>query len=144
MEESASALERLMTAVIDGVPMFISAKDLEGRYLFANVAFMEMMGKTSAELVGSHFGAFFAAADRLRLEAHDRRVLSSGESITEELTLPSALSPESPRTFRVNTFPLRTRAGAIYGVCAVGGDITESMAIEAERSRNLDRKRLIG
>ncbi|MDJ0771366.1 MAG: helix-turn-helix domain-containing protein [Ilumatobacter sp.] len=85
-------LERSLEAVTDVLAttphVMFCVKSVEGRYLSANRAFAERAGVRGAgEVVGKTAADLFPPALAEQYEAQDRRVIESGEILTNELEL---------------------------------------------------------
>jgi PAS domain S-box-containing protein len=121
----------LADAIAQATDDVIFAKDLAGRYRFANPATLavfglpadRVLGRTDAEILGDP-----RAARRL-MEA-DRRVLDSAYPIEVEESLPF---PEGMRHWLSRKMPLRDEQGRLIGLLGIARDITERKRTEAER-----------
>jgi signal transduction histidine kinase/PAS domain-containing protein len=120
---------RRLQAIIDGAPAAIFGRDRDGKFLFANQTCQRILGWPPAD-----------GADPL--SERERRVMDSGETISEELSLRPA-GAAADATFLVQRFPLRDATGTIYCVCAIATDITASRAMEAERRTRVGQQHLI-
>jgi len=70
------------------VDVIFCAKDLEGRYLAVNPAFVRRTGRRSKrEVIGRRAVDVFPSALARRYEEQDRQVLSTGEALRDELEL---------------------------------------------------------
>jgi two-component system, cell cycle sensor histidine kinase and response regulator CckA len=111
-----------LRAVAEAVPDPVFVKDRESRWLFANQATLEVLGRPAAEVLGRtdleiHEEAPFARA----LMAADRRVVESGHpEVLEE----RVMTPSGPRLFLSAKAPYRGADGAIIGVIGSARDIT--------------------
>ncbi|WP_438749622.1 sensor domain-containing protein [Pararhizobium sp. O133] len=119
-----------LEAMMNHIPDYIYAKDLEGRFLIANQAtvadngFQEMqdiVGKTDfdlhpAELVGN-------------MVATERNVIETGQSIfgMEEKAF---VSKGKERWLMTSKVPLRNKQGATIGIVGVSRDITDRKRAE--------------
>ena len=99
-----------LRGLIDNSPAAISARDLEGHYLFRNEA-AERLGIASHELT-----------------PHEQDVITAGEPVEVEETL--ELDGETV-VYRSVKFPLTDVAGEPYGICDISTDITERKHTEA-------------
>lgn len=120
-----------LVAMINHVPDFIYAKDLQGRFLFANDAVVrnnglsdinELIGLTDVDIHGQ-------AAITARISEIERRVMESGmpDLGYEE----RAMRGGADRWLMISRVPLRDRSGNIIGVVGVSRDI--SIKKKAER-----------
>ncbi len=119
---------RLLDGVLEHTDVVIFAKDLDGRFLLANVALLQLLGQGEQQVLGRNDYDLFPqlAADQFR--QHDRQIAASGtsEQFAEALVHPDGTSHEYLST----KFPLRDDAGLVYAVAGVSTDVT---ALWAER-----------
>ncbi len=116
--------------MMNHIPDYIYAKDLEGRFLVANQAtvsdngfetMQEILGKTDFDLHPAEAAAQFAAAER--------RVIETGEPIfgIEERAV---VAKDAERWLMTSKLPLRNKQGATIGVVGVSRDITDRKRAE--------------
>jgi len=124
----------MFTQVIDHLPDMVWAKDIDGRYIMANKAFMvnfcygmtwdELKGKTDAEIatefkarvgdVNHTFGETCANSDVIVKDTEKaRRFLELGNINGKQMKL------------EVHKSPVYNLEGTLYAICGVGRDITE-------------------
>jgi diguanylate cyclase (GGDEF)-like protein/PAS domain S-box-containing protein len=120
-EERLRALG-LLGAIADGTPDVIFAKDLDGRFLFANRATCLALGQPIEQVIGRTANEFFGAEDQAAIGALHAEVLRTGQLVASEgsLTTPAGL-----RQYQRTLGPLRDEGGRIYGVFGVVRDVTE-------------------
>ena len=124
----------LLRSIGDCSPDLIFAKDIEGRFVFANPATIAVIGKPAEAFIGLtnaewHHDPEQAAA----IMANDRRILQTGRAeIFEEALDVAGLGT---RIFRSAKTPLRMPDGRVIGVAAVASDITQIKQTEAELRR---------
>lgn len=115
----------LLEAMINHVPDFIYAKDLEGRFLFANRAIVTENGFESVEeLIGLTDGDIHGdAAQRAGIPDTEARVMRTGEPDLgyEE----PAMRGDIDRWLMMSRVPLKDEAGKIIGVVGASRDITQ-------------------
>ncbi len=120
----------LLEAMINHVPDFIYAKDLEGRFLFANHAIVTENGFESVEeLIGLTDGDIHGdAAQRAGIPDTEARVMRTGEPDLgyEE----PAMRGDIDRWLMMSRVPLKDEAGKIIGVVGASRDITQKKASE--------------
>jgi two-component system, sensor histidine kinase and response regulator len=123
------------TAILRGIgensPDPIYAKDVGGRFLYANPAVLAVIGK-SAEAVLGHTDADWHSnpEQAAAVMANDQRVMRGGVPEVIEETFDSAGMDR--RTFRSAKAPLVLDNGSLAGILCVSSDITKSKAAEAE------------
>ncbi|RWX78318.1 GGDEF and EAL domain-containing protein [Neorhizobium lilium] len=144
IHDEPSLAERYLwlEAMINHVPDFIYAKDLEGRFLFANHAVVhnngmasvnEIIGRTDAELHGS------AAASAI--DDVERRVMVSGQA---DLGLEErAMKAGWDKWLMMSRVPLRSADGTIIGVVGASRDITARKASEMLMAAQAELLRLV-
>lgn len=130
--ENANPSDRhaLLEAMIDHVPDFIYAKDLEGRFLFANRAIVTENGfDTVEQLIGlTDYEINGEAAHRAGIPDTEARVMRTGEPDLgyEE----RAMRGDIDRWLMMSRVPLKDKAGNIIGVVGASRDITQKKASE--------------
>ncbi|HET7670099.1 MAG TPA: PAS domain-containing protein [Burkholderiales bacterium] len=120
------ASELRFRGFMENSPTLVYLKDEQGRYVFANQAGREFLGRDDWE--GRTDAELLPAAAAQRIQANDRRVLELDRAATFDLRMPGA---EGERRFHSTKFPLRGADGRRYvGVVTV--DVTEQRRSEAE------------
>ena len=105
----------LARAIAEATDDVIFAKDLEGRYQFANPAMLAAVGCTAQEVLGRRDGEFLhdrETADRMM--ASDRRVLAEGRTMEVEESLRTRGG--QLRHWHTRKMPLRDAQGALIGL----------------------------
>jgi len=119
-----------LETIINHVPDYIYAKDIEGRFLIANQvtvadngleALSDIIGKTDFDLHPPHLARIIADVER--------RVIETGEPIfgIEERAL---ISKGRDRWLMTSKVPLRNKAGKVIGIVGVSRDISDRKASE--------------
>ncbi len=137
LAETAGALSKVQTEArrvatfLEGIgeasPDMIYAKDLEGRYVYANPAVLRTLGKTWAELAGQRSDATAVAlADLADHQRTDLHVLSSGETVRSEMAVTGA--DGTLRLLELVKFSLRDTEGAVIGLGGLTRDVTQARA----------------
>jgi len=110
-----------LEAMINHVPDFIYAKDLQGRFLFANRAVVANNGFAKVDdLIGLTDGEIHLEADAHGIDETEQRVMETGRP---------DLGVEEPRLkgegwLMMSRVALRDRTGAVIGVVGASRDIT--------------------
>ncbi|HTO33021.1 MAG TPA: diguanylate cyclase, partial [Pararhizobium sp.] len=118
-----------LETMMNHIPDYIYAKDLEGRFLIANQATVtengfheihEIIGKTDHDIHTPENARVFAEAER--------RVIETGEPLfgIEELNVVS----KDERWLMTSKVPLRNKQGATIGIVGVSRDITDRKRAE--------------
>jgi len=117
--------ERLrLSTIVNGVGAYIYIKGVDFCYQFANQAVCDLMQRPLGEMLGQDDSAFFDAETASKLRVNDRRVIESGESLSqiEENVLHSGGEKQIFLSVKV---PMRDGAGKIIGLLGVSTDLTE-------------------
>lgn len=117
-DELLALLETLINVIF-------CAKDLNGRYIEVNSAFVRRTGRTSKrEVVGASASELFIFELAERYEEQDRHVLSSGEALRDELEL-IRRADGALGWFLTTKIPVsdRTNPSAIVGLVSVSRDL---------------------
>jgi two-component system sensor kinase FixL len=118
-QQAATFLEGVGTAT----PDMIFAKDHERRFIYANPAVLDFMGRTAGEVIGRRIedlGPDYPGAGEI--DAVDRHVLSTGRTHTAETAWPDAGG--RMRYTRATRWPLRDAEGAVIGMAGLIVDLT--------------------
>jgi PAS domain S-box-containing protein len=127
--EKALAEERtLLRTLIDALPDYIFAKDIEGRFTLSNMAHARAGNTSGAErhpsaYIGKSAADFFPAEIAARFDADDQALLQSGEPLynIERVTLDASGEKIYVATTKV---PLRDTEGNVIGLVGISRDIT--------------------
>lgn len=112
-----------LEAMINQIPDYIYAKDLAGRFLFANRAVVVDNGlETVADLIGRTDFDLHPLEAATAIDAVERMVMETGQSdlgIEEK-----ALNGDGDRWLMMSRLPLRDKHGKTIGVVGMSRDIT--------------------
>lgn len=110
----------------------IFAKDLEGRYRFANPATLQVFGHAPEQVIGHTDAEILGEGETARrLRENDRHALETGEPVESEEAVP--LPDGTVRFFQSRKMPLRDADGRIVGLLGIARDVTERKAAQAQR-----------
>jgi len=123
---------QFISSMMDNSPATIYAKDVDGRYLFGNMRFLEYVGKPPSEVLGKTDFGLFDNARAERLRESDRRVLETGEPLFEEIQM---LRKGVVEHWTSSKFPLLNADGDVLGVCGISLDVTKWREAEADLRR---------
>ncbi|MHB8501004.1 MAG: response regulator [Candidatus Acidiferrales bacterium] len=132
VEEALSEERKVLRALIDNVPDFIYVKDVDCRFVVANLSVARQMGaKTPEELLGKNDFDFYPLELAKTFYADEQRVIRSGQAEVnrEEAGLDSTGNMIQVLTTQV---PLRDKNGRITGLAGIGRDITYLKKAQAE------------
>lgn len=123
----------LMQSAIDASSDSLYAKDLAGRHILANRArAAALTGDPDADLVGHRVDEFIAPDAAADIERNERLVIDTGRERQFQEVLPH---PERPHIFMITKSPLRSASGEVSGIVGVARDVTDEMALLADRER---------
>jgi len=124
--EAELAKERnLLRAVVDNVPNDIYAKDLDGRFVFANLMVAHntnltsptaMIGKTDFDFLNKELAVFYKAEE-------DQMMRTKQNIVNREVCAVGANGKE--KTLLITKMPWRDNNGEVVGLVGVNVDITE-------------------
>ena len=127
--------EAMLAALVEGSDTVIFVKDLEGRYLEVNPAAARVIGLPREDILGKTDFDIFPADVARQLQKNDARV-RRGEIVQKEETVPH---PDGRRFTSLSLkFPLMI-AGCQLGVCGIGADITERIALAGKLAQTKER-----
>ncbi len=124
---------RLLDTVISGTPDAVFVKDARGRYLMANAAAAQFVGKTPGEIVGRDDRFLFPDGSAQLLMELDRAIMQSGQTQTHEERL-TTLDGKA-LVFRVTKGPVFDAMSRVVGLFGISRDISESKRVEDEIRR---------
>jgi PAS domain S-box-containing protein len=116
-------------AVLDAAPAPVYAKDSEGRYLFVNRRFEDVVRVPAAEAIGRTDYEIMPPEIADRARASDQHVLATGRQIEIEEEVPFG---DAPQWYLSVKFPLRDAAGEVYAVGGISSDITDLKRAQQE------------
>jgi PAS domain S-box-containing protein len=102
---------------------YVFAKDLSGRYVSANAAYLAALNKEAADLVGATDATVFPPADADELQARERLVHLCGHTLENEMTLPFN---GQARNVMIRRSAWRDAAGQVIGTIGIATDITQT------------------
>jgi len=119
LEENRS----LMQSLADNLPVFVSLKDAEGRFLFVNKVFEEQVGVTLDDVIGKTVYDIFPKDLADDFAAEDRKIISSGAVSSREVDLP--YPDGKTRTVIRTRFPILSTDNEVIGLGGINYDISE-------------------
>ena len=131
-QEQLARSQAELQAIIDGSPVVLFVKDLEGRFILTNRSFDGgftngagfAIGKTDADILPLEVAEQNRVNDQLALAAR------GPVRFEERIPIQGAL-----RIFSASKFPLFDARGEPYAVCGIASDITDLRESEEERGR---------
>jgi PAS domain S-box-containing protein len=130
LERATAALSernRLFATITGSTSDLIFAKDVAGRLLMVNAAYLAAIGRAEGDVIGRTSLELATDPEAGRAKAdHDRVVVESGRSLTVEEVFPA----NERRVYLTTKSPLRDDDGRIVGLVGVATDITERKRAE--------------
>src|SRR5688572_24096122 len=108
--------------VFDAAPVVVFARDAEGRYLYVNRAFEQLIGKTLEEIRGLTMEQVLPPEAAAAVRESDRQALERREGVVFEAI---GLYGSGRRTFMNFKFPLFGADGEPSALFGFGTDVTE-------------------
>ncbi|MEB3331953.1 MAG: PAS domain-containing protein [Synechococcaceae cyanobacterium] len=111
-------------AILNSIDAAAYAKDLEGRYTYANATVQRIFGADLAGILGKDDSHFFDLDQSNALRENDAEVIAGGSSVAREERDIIKDTGEERIYFTIKS-PLRDDSGAIVGLCGLSIDITD-------------------
>jgi len=140
LQNDVESLKRdlqLHRSLIDALPDYLYAKDLDCRFLIANKSVAHAMNSTPTEMVGRRDSDFYPPGLAKSFLADEQLVLRSGEPLINRSE--QATDSQGNDIIVLTTkVPLRDERGKLLGLVGVGKDITAR--VRAEEQTQLARE----
>jgi two-component system NtrC family sensor kinase len=128
---SALAHERnVLRTMIDMMPAFVYAKDVNSRFIACNARVAENMGTTPAELIGKTDFDFYSRPMAEKFFADEQKLIQSGVPLIDHEEMVYDKAQGVDRVVLTSKIQLRDGAGKPIGIVGTGFDITEHKAAE--------------
>ncbi len=136
-EEALQESEQQQRDLLNNTSSVIYMKDLEGRYLFINRMFENLLQISNAEARGKTDYEIFPKKTADNFRNNDLKVIKTGALIELEETVPQN---DGEHVYMSVKFPLKKASGEIYASCGISTDITERKLVEEalRRSQKMD------
>jgi PAS domain S-box-containing protein len=122
----------LAKAIAEATDDIMFAKDLEGRYRFANPATLAAIGRPEEEVLGrTDLECMRDDEAARRVMENDRQVLRGGAPVEREEWMRQA--DGAVRHWLTRKMPLRGEDGAVVGLLGIARDITQRKQAEQQR-----------
>lgn len=123
----------LLRTLADNTLDLIYAKDLQGRFIFANLALAQMIGTSRPEdIVGKTDFDFNPEAAATSYYNDDQWVIRSGQALVDREELLKDARTGDTRWHSTTKIPLRDPQGEIVGILGITRDITTSKRAEMQ------------
>ncbi|MBD2089795.1 PAS domain S-box protein [Microcoleus sp. FACHB-1515] len=116
-----------LQAILSNANAGIFAKDLEGRYLFANRALAQELNLTPEELIGKTDYEILPSELADRYRNTDRKALAAGTAINFDNYTPDL---DEQKAFVTVKFPLLNADDIPYAICGISTDISDRVRAE--------------
>ncbi|MBA3015722.1 MAG: PAS domain-containing protein [Proteobacteria bacterium] len=126
----------LLQSVMDGTTDCIFAKDKQGRYLLANRATCETIGKPHEEIIGRNDSELFPSSSAQEIDGNDSTVLREGKTVLAEERLETAYGHT---VWLTNKSPWMDEQGQVVGLIGISRNITDIKNYEEEK-RHLEER----
>jgi PAS domain S-box-containing protein len=131
-ESALRESEMRLRGILENSPTAVFMKDIEGRYLLVNRSYMDLLGRSEAEICGKTDEQLFPSKYAALFTSNEAKVSAAGAPMQFEEELPLH---DGMHTRIANRFPLRDATGKIEGVCSICTDITELKKSEESMRR---------
>ena len=120
-EEALRETELQLRTVLDSTPAIVFMKSMDGRYLFINRSYEELLSLKSDDVRGKSDFELFDERVATEFRRHDREVLAADRALQFEEVAPHH---DGLHTYVSVKFPLHDSHGKTYAVCGIATDIT--------------------
>ena len=135
-EESLLESEAIYHSLVENLPISLMRKDMDGKFVYANEPFCEILGHPLEEIVGRTDYDFFPGELAEKYRANDRAVAESGHVFED---IERHRSPRGDDAYvHVLKVPVLDASGDIIGVQALFWDVT--MRKRAEQQLHLAKE----
>ncbi len=120
--------EELFSGILNNAGAAVYVKDIEGRYIFVNREFEELLNVKQENVRGKTDFDIFPVEIAENLIANDKLVLDTGQvrELEEQVPIEKNL-----RTYLSIKFPVSNSKGEVFGVAGISTDITLRKAAES-------------
>ena len=141
-EQALRESEAVYKSLVEGLPLNVFRKDLEGRFVDANHRFCETLGRPLHEIMGKSDSDFFPPSQVQKYRRDDDHVVATGETMED---IEAYYKPSGEKLYvQVLKAPVRDAQGKIVGVQGMFWDVTERIrADEAARQSDARFRKLV-
>ncbi len=129
-------------ALLEYIPACVFLKDIAGRYVAVNKAYLSMLPPQVGDPIGKTAGELFPPNVAEAFEAEERQVRQEGKVLREEQTI--VYRDGRVVKMVMSLAPAFDERGGIIGVIGVGVDVTEQKRVEAELRQAHDKAEKVG
>ncbi|MGD1932138.1 MAG: PAS domain S-box protein [Leptolyngbyaceae cyanobacterium] len=137
-EQALQKTNTLLNSLLETIPGFFFAKDLEGRHMALNSNLAEFFGKPIAEVIGKTDADLFAPDMAAAIMAKDQAVIRQGvgQRFEEVISIHGV-----DCTYLTIKTPLRDAAGTTVGLLGLAQDISDLKSMEVSLRQSEQRFR---
>lgn len=138
-EEQLRESRKLLRTVIDTLPMFVFAKDLDSNYIIANKAMTDFYGAQQEDFIRMTPTSLpiRSGEEKQMILGDDRVVFETKQPYIQPMV--PVTKPDGTQTYRYSIkIPLFDDNGELTGLLGVGEDITERKRVEKDLQRVYD------
>ncbi len=139
-DEALRESESLYHSLIDHLPIFVLRKDLDGRFLYVNQAFSELLGVPIHQIIHKTDHDFFPAELADKYRADDRQVVDTGEVLE---CIEENRTGDDVYYFEVRKVPIFASTGEIIATQAIFWDVSSREQARAALARERDLLRTL-
>ncbi len=119
-----------LTSVLEAIPGFFYANDLDGKYIALNSNVADLFNCSVADIIGKTDLDFLPAETAKSVMENDRKVMAQGVLQRFEEEIP--ISPTETAICLSTKTPLRNADGEVVGIIGLSQDISDRKQLEAE------------
>ncbi|MBA6296663.1 diguanylate cyclase [Colwellia sp. MB02u-9] len=128
-----STFDNIKNEVLDSIDSFIYAKDLSGKYTYANQALLDLFEKKLADVIGFDDSHFYDLVISKQLKINDDLVMNKAIRVeSEEKNFIKAKN--ETRIYKVVKKPLYRSDGSVDGMSGISTDITVEKKLQEQVS----------
>jgi PAS domain S-box-containing protein len=134
-EQAVIAQTALLRSLVDTIPLRVSLKDAEGRYILVNRNLADAFGIEADEFVGKSILEFQGREDGPDYQTDIRHVLKTGEALMDA-EIQSFVEPD--KTLLHSIVPIKDNTGDIQFLVTTGLDVSALKNAERELAQHRD------
>jgi two-component system, sensor histidine kinase and response regulator len=135
VEEGLLREREMLRLLIDSVPDYMYVKDAAGRFLIANQALGNLVGRSSKDLIGKTDFDFFPKELAAAFFADEQAIMKSNVPLLNKEE-PCANAEGDALWTSTSKMPLSDSNGQVIGIMGIGWDISQRKHAEAEILRS--------
>ncbi|MDR3641652.1 MAG: PAS domain S-box protein [Humidesulfovibrio sp.] len=129
-QETLRVTSGYLQSILENAPMYLSIRDLDGRFVVASKRIRELGVITRDDLTGMTVPEVYSPEFAPAVQLEDQEILRTGLPLTKIAN--HVLVDGSQVTLLLSKFLLRDAQGRPVNVCTIGTDITERVRLERE------------